>query len=373
MSASHGAGAAAVSGTGAVGAAAPGGAPTLPVGTSPVFGGPAPSVGPTAAAQDPGAPVGLGGSTEFARAHDDLRPLGHEEYHALVRERMADLERLDPGASRLVPDGRMLVALDVDGTILDMDGHVSERVMASIARLRAHGVPVVIATGRGIQAALPVARHVGLTDGWMVCANGALTLRMDPDAAGGYDAVDSVTFDPASAIDILRRAVPEAIVAVEDLGTGFRASRAFPEGELIEEQTIVSIEDLRSRPVTRVILRAPGMDLEEFSALVAGAGLNSVEYAIGWTAWLDVAPEGVTKASALEALTGRLGIDRASTLTVGDGTNDLEMLRWAGVGAVMGSAPHSVKDEGDLVTAAVWHDGCAAVLDAVVERTRGTR
>jgi len=48
------------------------------------------------------------------------------------------------------------VALDVDGTILDMDGRVSERVMASIARLRAHEVPVVISTGRGIAAAMPV-------------------------------------------------------------------------------------------------------------------------------------------------------------------------------------------------------------------------
>jgi len=58
------------------------------------------------------------------------------------------------------------------------------------------------------------------------------------------------------------------------------------------------------------------------------------------------------------------------TIAVGDGANDIEMLRWAGIGAAMGSAPQSVKDSSDIVTEPVWHDGCAALLDAVVERTR---
>ena len=274
---------------------------------------------------------------------------------------------------------------------------MSERMMTSLVRLRARGARVVISTGRGIQAALPVAHRVGLTDGWMICANGAITLRMDPTAPGGYEVVDSVTFDPADAIAALSRAVPDGIVAVEVLGGGFKVSRPFPDGELIEAQRVVSLEEMASQPVTRVVLRAPGMDVNEFSELVAGCGLHSVEYAIGWTAWLDVAPDGVTKASALQALAARLGADaeraghagRAEhaeqtghtghtghtgqtmhTIAVGDGANDIEMLRWAGIGAAMGSAPQSVKDSSDIVTEPVWHDGCAALLDAVVERTR---
>jgi len=291
----------------------------------------------------------------------------------------------------LLPDERLLVALDVDGTILDIEGRISERMMASLARLRARGVRLVISTGRGIQAALPVAHRVGLTDGWMICANGAITLRMDPTAPRGYEVIDSVTFDPADAIAALSRAVPDGIVAVEVLGGGFKVSRPFPDGELIEAQRVVSLEEMASQPVTRVVLRAPGMDVNEFSELVAGCGLHSVEYAIGWTAWLDVAPAGVTKASALQALAARLGTDAGQvgctgqaesagraehtgrtmhTIAVGDGANDIEMLRWAGIGAAMGSAPQSVKDSSDIVTEPVWHDGCAALLDAVVERTR---
>ena len=320
------------------------------------------------------------------RARGRPRPLSHDDYHAVVRARVADLDRLTPGASAgpvgavlsggsggvadVLPDERLLVALDVDGTILDIDGRVSERMMASLARLRAHGVRIVISTGRGIEAALPVAHHLGLTDGWMICANGAITLRMDPAAPGGYEIADAVTFDPADAIAALTRAVPDGIVAVEVLGDGFKVSRPFPDGELIEAQRVVGLKEMAAQPVTRVVLRAPGMDVGEFSDLVAGCGLHSVEYAIGWTAWLDVAPEGVTTASALQALAARLGTDASRTIAVGDGTNDVEMLRWAGVGAAMGSAPGSVKESSDIVTGPVWHDGCAALLDAVVERTR---
>ena len=376
-------------------------------------------------------------SRDRTRAHRTIPPLSNDDYQRVVRARMADLDRLAPlpaevrdgrplgivppgplpggaagsgstsagtvagsvtGSSApavgLLPDERLLVALDVDGTILDIEGRISERMMASLARLRARGVRLVISTGRGIQAALPVAHRVGLTDGWMICANGAITLRMDPTAPRGYEVIDSVTFDPADAIAALSRAVPDGIVAVEVLGGGFKVSRPFPDGELIEAQRVVSLEEMASQPVTRVVLRAPGMDVEEFSELVAGCGLHSVEYAIGWTAWLDVAPAGVTKASALQALAARLGADAGQvghaghaeqtgqtghagqtgrimhTIAVGDGANDIEMLRWAGIGAAMGSAPQSVKDSSDIVTEPVWHDGCAALLDAVVERTR---
>ena len=353
-------------------------------GSEPTGNGPA--VNPATGIAPAGQPLTrLGGSTEYLEHLEDgadrtaaggeralrRRPLDHEEYHALVQDRMRDLDALEAdGGARLAPGHGLVVALDVDGTILDINGRVSERMMASLARLRTYGVQIVISTGRGIQAALPVAYHVGLTDGWMICANGAVTLRMDPAAPGGYEIADAVTFDPTDAIAALTRAVPDGIVAVEVLGDGFKVSRPFPDGELIEAQRVVSLEEMSAQPVTRVVLRAPGMDVGEFSTLVAGCGLHSVEYAIGWTAWLDVAPEGVTKASALQSLAARLGTGASRTIAVGDGTNDVEMLRWAGIGAAMGSAPESVKESSDIVTGPVWHDGCAALLDAVVERTR---
>ena len=274
------------------------------------------------------------------------------------------------GGSDLPPlDRSTLLALDIDGTILDINGQVPPRTRAAVVAAAQAGVQVVLATGRGIEAALPVADFLGLTRGWMVCANGALTVRLDPklkgtvSLPGGYEITNSVTFDPTTAIGRLHQVLPEAIFAVEMPGRGFLTSADFPPGELIENTTTVSLEQLSSQPVSRVIVRAPGMALSDFEVAVRSAGLHAVEYAIGWTAWLDVNAAGVSKASALDALVSGLGVKH--TVAMGDGANDLEMLRWADLSVAMGSAPARVKNATSVVTEPVWHEGAAVVLAAL--------
>jgi hydroxymethylpyrimidine pyrophosphatase-like HAD family hydrolase len=83
---------------------------------------------------------------------------------------------------------------------------------------------------------------------------------------------------------------------------------------------------------------------------------------VGWTAWLDIAAAGVTKASALERLRGQLGAEPHATVAIGDGRNDIEMLGWAGRGVAMGQAPAEVIAVADEVTASVFDDGAAHVL-----------
>lgn len=274
------------------------------------------------------------------------------------------------GGSDLPPlDRSTLLALDIDGTILDINGEVPPRTRAAVVAAAQAGVQVVLATGRGIEAALPVADFLGLTRGWMVCANGALTVRLDPklkgtvSLPGGYEITNSVTFDPTTAIGRMHQVLPEAIFAVEMPGRGFLTSADFPPGELIENTTTVSLEQLSSQPVSRVIVRAPGMALADFEVAVRSAGLHAVEYAIGWTAWLDVNAAGVSKASALDALVSGLGVKH--TVAMGDGANDLEMLRWADLSVAMGSAPARVKNATSVVTEPVWHEGAAIVLAAL--------
>jgi|GEM_PF-261521 len=276
-----------------------------------------------------------------------------------------------PAAGSDLPplDRSTLLALDIDGTILDINGEVPPRTRAAVVAAAQAGVQVVLATGRGIEAALPVADFLGLTRGWMVCANGALTVRLDPklkgtaSLPGGYEITNSVTFDPTTAIGRLHQVLPEAIFAVEMPGRGFLTSADFPPGELIENTTTVSLEQLSSQPVSRVIVRAPGMALADFEVAVRSAGLHAVEYAIGWTAWLDVNAAGVSKASALDALVSGLGVKH--TVAMGDGANDLEMLRWADLSVAMGSAPARVKNATSVVTEPVWHEGAAIVLAAL--------
>jgi HAD superfamily hydrolase (TIGR01484 family) len=111
-----------------------------------------------------------------------------------------------------------------------------------------------------------------------------------------------------------------------------------------------------------VIIRDPHSSEEEFVELAEKVGLQGTNYFIGWTAWLDLAPEGVSKASALADVAERLGVDRANVLAIGDGRNDTEMIRWAGRGVAMGQAPLEVQEAADDVTETVHNDGVAVEL-----------
>lgn len=251
-----------------------------------------------------------------------------------------------------------LVALDVDGTIVTEDDALSETVRAAVRRVVDAGAHVVIATGRSMLGAVPVAERLGLHDGWMVCSNGAVTASLDP-----LEPVDVVTFDARPVVMMLREQVPDALVAVEEVGSGYRVTAPFPEGELTGGQVVSSLEDLVAGPVTRVVLRSPEAEPSYFLDLVERVGLHDVSYAVGYTAWLDLAPEGVSKASALETVRQRLGVAPEHTLAVGDGRNDLEMLAWAACGVAMGQAPAEVQDAADVVTDTVHADGLARTLE----------
>ena len=121
----------------------------------------------------------------------------------------------------------------------------------------------------------------------------------------------TVTFDASEVVRQLLEHVPHALVAVEEIGVGYRVNRHFPDGEITGEMILQSVDELVAEPVTRVIIRDPDATAEEFIELAERLGLHGINYFIGWTAWLDLAPAGVSKASGLESICQRLGVGRA--------------------------------------------------------------
>src|SRR5699024_12764413 len=93
-----------------------------------------------------------------------------------------------------------------------------------------------------------------------------------------------------------------------------------------------------AEPAVRVTVRAPGLGSEDFHDLVDRSGLHGVSYAVGWTAWLDIAPDGVSKASALELVRQRLDVAQEATLDAGDGKSVIVMYGWEGESVTMGGA-----------------------------------
>lgn len=270
----------------------------------------------------------------------------------------------------LTADAWRLLALDIDGTISQWGEPISDAVVRAVELVRMCRNHVILATGRSVVATVPIAEELGIRRGWAVCSNGAVTIRLNPQAVGGYDIVEKVTFSPRAALELIRTELPDAKYAVEDLGVGYLVSHEFPVGELAGRQRVVSFDDLSNAEATRVVIRAPGMPVEHFDDLVSKIGLNEVTYVVGHSAWLDLTPPGVTKASALETLRRQLGVYPDHTVAVGDGLNDVAMLEWAGSSTAMGNAPDAVKAVADLVTGTVEEDGVLAVLETLIDPER---
>ncbi|BCW08843.1 MULTISPECIES: Cof-type HAD-IIB family hydrolase [Paenarthrobacter] len=257
---------------------------------------------------------------------------------------------------------KLMIALDVDGTLVDHDGHMTQEVRSAAQAVVAKGHDVMIATGRSLNATLPIIQQIGMERGYAVCCNGGVTLRLDPALESGYEIIHKATFDPAPALKALRERLPNAKYALEDEDGNFLSTERFQDASFGVESIGVDFQTMLDATAVRVVVFSSENTSEEFNEAIRHIGLSGVTYSVGWTAWLDIAAEGVTKASALEALRRRLGTDQANTVAVGDGRNDIEMLTWAGRGIAMGQAPDEVLAVADEVTASVLDDGAALVL-----------
>lgn len=263
-----------------------------------------------------------------------------------------------------------LVALDVDGTLLQwIEGQGQTRetvrgaVYAAVRRAREAGAHVVLASGRSPHGMIPIAHLLDLHESgdpplWVVASNGAVVFRYPP-----LDVVHEVTFDARPAVTAVLAQRPQALVAVEERGVGYRVNRRFPTGELSGEIIVTDLDRLIDGEVSRVIIRDPDATAEDFVELARTLGLHGTDYVVGWTAWLDLSPMGISKASGLEYVVDKLGLTPADVLALGDGRNDIEMLRWAGRGVAMAQAVEEVRAAADHVTASVADDGVARELE----------
>ncbi|MBK9696560.1 MAG: HAD family phosphatase [Propionibacteriaceae bacterium] len=243
------------------------------------------------------------------------------------------------------------VALDIDGTIVDHAGVLPSSIRKAVARVVDAGVPVILTTGRSWHATRPVFEELELPPGPAVSSNGAVVVRFPP-----LELQQVTTFDPSDVIDKVLREHPSAALAAEVIGQGYRVTRRFPEGDLHGEIEVVSVDELAGSDVTRIVVRDPNASDGEFIALAERLGLHGVSYFVGWSAWLDIAPAGVNKATALAEVVASLGISAVDVLALGDGRNDIEMLQWAGRGVALGDASPEVAARANHVTGS-FEDG----------------
>lgn len=287
------------------------------------------------------------------------------------------MRELSDALSGLAAGPDLLIGLDVDGTIFHHDTSLSPRVRDAILAHVAAGTHVVIATGRGIAGTQLALDALGLSGVYAVCSNGAIiaafgedpglapTTPVSPDITDRAVHIVRVhTFDPSAEIAKVLVGLPDAAIAVESMSSATRISAPFPVGELSGNVVLSAPDQLVGPDTTRVTIRAPHMTAMELLDAIEALGLRGIEYAVGWSAWMDLAPAGISKAVGLADVQKIVGARR--TLTVGDSGNDCEMLAWADTGIVMANSRPYIREFAVAMAPHVDDDGLAVVLEALL-------
>ena len=299
------------------------------------------------------------------------------------------------------PSRPLLVATDVDGTLIGSDHLVPAANLAVIEDIVSSGASFVLATGRPprwmdqIVDQLPVAPLA-------VSANGAVIMDTD---SGEYLATTLLQTEVLAELDkILRERLPGSGIAAERLVTdaadaNFVASPDYEHAWISIEHLEVGHEEVLSEPVLKLLARVPGMSSADMAAALRGSVEHLADLTFSSTDGLiEFAPRGVTKASGLAALmSGEVAIPASArsaaalirpggaaggggvgsgsdpdggaaervvpvTVAFGDMPNDMEMLRWADHGVAMGNAIPIVHEVADEVTLTNDDAGLAHVL-----------
>ena len=275
-----------------------------------------------------------------------------------------------------------LIALDMDGTLLDSGQRITPRAKTAVREILARGKQVVFATGR-CRPQLEEYLECFPKMRYLICENGACVC------------------DLKTGEDLFRRALPqqqvlhvmEAVEKEDVLAAFFIGNRSFMDRRTflrMEEfglesyravfaKSAVWVEDLfsfyRDRPleVEKIALFFPSGNLNARDGLHRRAQACArvqerihslpVTMAVSASGNMEITGEGVNKGTGLKLLCGHLGLPLSQTAAVGDGENDRELLRLAGLAVAMENASASIRAAAAVTVPDCDHDGAAVAME----------
>jgi hypothetical protein len=254
-----------------------------------------------------------------------------------------------------------ILALDIDGTILDPHGSLPEAVRDAVVSARQHGLRVILCTGRRFRTALPWARELGL-DGAIVVNNGTLIKQIESGETLRHSYLPIEEYAPLISF-VRRRGSPLVYVDTYHENVDLVTERCSVthefQREYLNDNTAFfrTIDDLHAEPRSDVIMVSTMGDettlgalreeaREQFGSRVRTHSLINKNYR-GMI--LEFLSPRSGKWAALSAIAAEAGVAADQIIAVGDDTNDIEMIRNAGLGIAMGNAAAEVKQAADHV------------------------
>jgi hypothetical protein len=274
-----------------------------------------------------------------------------------------------------------LLALDIDGTLLNSQFQISDANLSALQRARVAGIEVVLVTGRRHDFAMPIAQQLGFNDLWLISSNGAITRSL----AGETFYRDLL---PAELCRELCRAMIEfrgntvltfdkkakGSIVLEHMNDLENSIRRWLEKNLEYIDFVIPIEDSLVTDPVQAMFCGPIARMHEALAALQSCHLNEritvlrTEYPVRDLSIVDILNQGCSKGHALERWAAFRGLSRDQVMAVGDNYNDIEMLAFAGYPVIMGNASEDLRSRGWKVTLTNDQDGVAAALEPVLAR-----
>lgn len=279
--------------------------------------------------------------------------------------------------------GVRLIALDIDGTLLDSRWKLPAANREAIQEATRRGIEVALVTGRRYDFALPVALDLGcpLT---MIVNNGAMIRSSDGETRLRH----------LLAADVARRVLEMSVPWRDGAAVIFDRPRA---NQLMMERLDVDdsiryayysrnlefigfaepLESCLIEDPLQVMFSGTVAEMERVEQILARSPLAELvrmavtKYATRNFAMLDILPPGCTKGAALEEWAAKQGLRRDEILAIGDNHNDLEMLHFAGVPVVMGNCVPELRNYGWHETRSNDESGVAAAIERFALREAG--
>jgi len=258
-----------------------------------------------------------------------------------------------------------LIAVDLDGTLLNGEGMVTERTALALRRAMEQGINVIIATGRMYSSALPTIRKLGIQSP-CVFYNGALV--RDPAAGRVYYEKGLGAELTAEVMDFYHSRGWYIQVYSDDrlyvLDDNDPRCKFYENIAKIDALALKDkFWDFRVDSIKLLGIAECKEDFKEMFNETKARFTGKLYTTTSWGAFVEMVHPDVNKARGLEIAARQMGIPRSAIAAVGDSLNDKEMISWAGVGVAMGNALDEVKAAADEIVSDNDHDGVAEAIE----------
>lgn len=257
-----------------------------------------------------------------------------------------------------------LIASDIDGTMLNSKGELTERTVAAIKAAEKKGVRFALSTGRSYQAVTEFIDVLDLTDTPCVIYNGAMIVI-------GGKTLYSLAIEPDVARAVVKEGHKRNAVMICWCDNKLYCEEvcekvdSYKKISGVEPIVLKSLADVADRGITKFVWFDSAENTAKNYAELGGC-MAGVNIAPSRTDFLEFVNKDCSKATALKMLADILGIDIENCVAVGDGFNDIPMLKCAGISVAMGNADDKVKQNCNIVTEDCDHDGLAAFIEKYI-------